>query len=196
MGTTGSTVLLCRVTNQTIVCSRTGHERGRERRSHIDPREHQQLITQIYVPIVHCLCAERDPLARAGHSMEATGWPIRLGPAGGPAVAARRRENDGTTTTTTGGDKRRTLSEDRSARIEEGNARSRGTERADHRRAAPPATSVVCLLPSRSSLLARPRTRVIIIESYLPDIRNTLYPSVPMMDVFNTIVRRVTAVNI
>lgn len=60
MGTTRSTVLLCRVTNQTIVCSQTGHERGRERRSHIDPREHQQLITQIYVPIVHCLSSEAD----------------------------------------------------------------------------------------------------------------------------------------
>lgn len=36
--------------------------------------------------------------------------------------------------------------------IEEGNARSRGTKRADHRRAAPPATSVVRLLPFRDPL--------------------------------------------
>lgn len=32
-----------------------GHGRRREKRSRIDPRRHRQLITQIYVPIVHCL---------------------------------------------------------------------------------------------------------------------------------------------
>lgn len=146
MGTTRSTVLLCRVTNQTIVCSQTGHERGRERRSHIDPREHQQLITQIYVPIVHCLSSEAD-----------SAGPWR-GPFDGRRLASRsgrdqplddrrtaRRENDGATTR---GDKRRTF-EDRSdppARIEERYTRSRGTERADHRRTAPPATNTVRLL--------------------------------------------------
>lgn len=52
---TKSTVLLCRLANQTIVCSPMGHGRRREKRSRIDPRRHRQLITQIYVPIVHCL---------------------------------------------------------------------------------------------------------------------------------------------
>lgn len=151
MGTTRSTVLLCRVTNQTIVCSQTGHERGRERRSHIDPREHQQLITQIYVPIVHCLSSEADS---AG---------LWRGPFDGRRLAGRsgrdqplddrrtaRRENDGATTR---GDKRRTF-EDRSdpARIEERYTRSRGTERADHRRTAPPATNTVRLLTLSVSL--------------------------------------------
>lgn len=55
VGTGKSTVLLCRLANQTIVCSPMGHGRRREKRSRIDPRRHRQLITQIYVPIVHCL---------------------------------------------------------------------------------------------------------------------------------------------
>lgn len=75
MGTTRSTVLLCRVTNQTIVCSRTGHGRGRERRSHIDPRVHQQLITQIYVPIVHCLSTGSDSLVPRRGPFDGSDWP-------------------------------------------------------------------------------------------------------------------------
>lgn len=98
MGTTRSTVLLCRVTNQTIVCPWTGHGRGRERRSHIDPRVHQQLITQIYVPIVHCLSTGSDSPGAPARTIR---WkrlaaPIRLEPVIG------RREGCTTTERTTG----------------------------------------------------------------------------------------------
>lgn len=53
-----STYLANWPTKRSFVRGPTG--RGRERRSHIDPPEHRQLITQIYVPIVHCL-RSRDP---------------------------------------------------------------------------------------------------------------------------------------
>jgi len=136
----GDTVLLCRVTNQTIVCSRTDHERGRERRSHIDPREHQQLITQIYVPIVHCLTGER----LAGTPMRTIRWKRPAGRSGrdqsqdGRCTERRERRRGRRREEIKGGPSR--IARIR-ARIEEGNARSRGTERADHRRAAPPATN-------------------------------------------------------
>lgn len=87
MGTTRSTVLLCRVTNQTIVCSRTGHGRGRERRSHIDPRVHQQLITQIYVPIVHCLSTRSDSLDAPARTIR---WKRLAGRSGTSRRTARR----------------------------------------------------------------------------------------------------------
>lgn len=137
----GSTVLLCRVTNQTIVCSRTDHGRGRERRSHIDPREHQQLITQIYVPIVHCLtgaATRRDP--GADHSMEAVpaGRSGRDQSQDGRCTERRERRRGRRREEIKGGPSR--IARIR-ARIEEGNAKSRETERADHRRAAPPATN-------------------------------------------------------
>lgn len=194
METTRSTVLLCRVTNQTIVCSRTGHGRGRERRSHIDPREHQQLITQIYVPIVHCLCTERlSPRAsRADRSMEATGWPIRLGLAEGPAADTRRRENDGT--------KRRREeikggpSEDRSdpgayrrgecEKSEEPSGRTTG------RQPRPLPTCSVFYSFGVFSSLVQLRTRVIIIEyaGYTDVVYHDTLPNVSMDD---TVVRYV-----
>lgn len=133
MGTTRSTVLLCRVTNQTIVCSQTGYGRGRERRSHIDPREHQQLITQIYVPIVHCL-SERfsRTLARTIRWKRLAGRD-RSGPAVG-RLRAQREENDGATTR---GDKRRTF-EDRFDPV----AYRRGEcEKSRNRAGGPPADS-------------------------------------------------------
>lgn len=100
VGTTRSTVLLCRVTNQTIVCSRTGYERGRERRSHIDPRVHQQLITQIYVPIVHCLSTGSDSLVPRRGPFDGSDWPVD------PVETSRRTARRCTTTKRTTGRRR------------------------------------------------------------------------------------------
>lgn len=73
----------------------------------------------------------RDP--GADHSMEATGWPIRSGPAVG-RLRAQRGENDGATTR---GDKRRTL-EDRSDPV----AYRRGEcKKSRNRAGGPPASS-------------------------------------------------------
>lgn len=69
----------------------------------------------------------------------------------------------------------------------------RGTERADHRRTAPPATNMLCLLLFRCLLFACPtrlRTRVIIIEyaGYTDVVYHDTLPNVSMDD---TVVRHV-----
>lgn len=48
-------------------CCFRGREKLSQREiSHIDPREHRQLITQIYVPIVHCLTAVSSEANQSG----------------------------------------------------------------------------------------------------------------------------------
>lgn len=68
----------------------------------------------------------------------------------------------------------------------------RGTERADHRRTAPPATNMLCLLLFRCLLfsLVQLRTRVIIIEyaGYTDVVYHDTLPNVSMDD---TVVRYV-----
>lgn len=85
-----STVLLCRLANQTIVCSPMGHG-GRRREKEIARRSgprHRQLITQIYVPIVHCLsCGPRaGPCCVALRDRERIRWKTKKLPVPVPGI--------------------------------------------------------------------------------------------------------------
>lgn len=117
----------------------------------------------------------------ADHSTEATGWPIRSGPAGGRLVGARRRENDRTTTTR--GDKRRTL-EDRSDR--ESAYRRGECKKPRNRAGGPPAGSSARYERSPSFALSvlfvypAPYIQAIIIEParYIDAINQNTLPNI------------------